>query len=138
MKTIKQIADEMGVSKQAVFKKIDNLGLRQQLSKVNNQWLIDNNAEKMIKETFSKAGKTTTDSSTNASTIDRLIDTLKVELKAKNEQIATLQRLLDQEQQLRMVTEQKLLLLEEKQEEEEQNQQPEEKETFWSRLWNKK
>lgn len=60
------------------------------------------------------------------------------ELEAKNEQIIHLQKLLDQEQQLRMVTEQKLRLPEAEQEEETQNQQPEEeKETFWRRLWHK-
>jgi hypothetical protein len=44
---------------------------------------------------------------------------LQRELDAKNEQIAHLQKLLDQEQQLRMVTEQKLLQIEDKKEQEE-------------------
>jgi hypothetical protein len=144
MKTIRQIADELGVSKQAIFKKIDNLGLRQRLTKVNNQWLIDESIEITIKEAFSTTSRSSTYSSTDSSTVDRLIDVLKMELNVKNEQIADLQKLLDQEQQLRMVTEQKLLLLEEKSEEDEQNQQPKEdyassqkKVSFWNWLWNK-
>lgn len=140
MKTIKQIADEVGVSKQAVFKKIDNLGLRQRLSKVNNQWLIDENIENTIKAAFSTTNKTSTSSTTDSQKVDSLIATLQKELEVKNGQISHLQKLLDQEQQLRMVTEQKLLLLEGQQENQgDQNQQPEEevKETFWHRLWHR-
>lgn len=135
MKTVKQIADEIGVSKQAVFKKIDKLGLRQQLTKVNNQCLIDENAEKKIKKAFPKAEKT----ETGSLAVNMLIDALKAELKAKNEQIAALQRLLDQQQQLNAIAEQKIRFLEEKKEEpqEAQNQEPEAKETFWSRFWHK-
>ena len=110
MKTIRQIADELGVSKQAIFKKIDNLGLRQRLTKVNNQWLIDESIEITIKEAFSTTSRSSTYSSTDSSTVDRLIDVLKMELNVKNEQIADLQKLLDQEQQLRMVTAQKQFL----------------------------
>ena len=140
MKTIKQIADEVGVSKQAVFKKIDNLGLRQRLSKVNNQWLIDEDIENTIKATFSTTNKTATSSTTDSQKVDSLIAMLQKELEDKNGQISHLQKLLDQEQQLRMVTEQKLLLLENQQEDQgDQNQQPEEevKENFWHRLWHR-
>ena len=38
MKTIKQIADELGVSKTAVRKKIENLGLQSSLRKNGNQF----------------------------------------------------------------------------------------------------
>lgn len=41
MKAIKQIADELGVSKTAVRKKIENLGLRSILQKNGNQFAID-------------------------------------------------------------------------------------------------
>lgn len=40
-KTIKQIADELGISKQAVFKRIDNLGLRSKLTKIDNQLMVE-------------------------------------------------------------------------------------------------
>ena len=40
MKTIKQIADEIGVSKTAVRKKIANLGLQSSLRKNGNQFAI--------------------------------------------------------------------------------------------------
>lgn len=122
MKTIKQIADELGVSKTAVRKKIENLGLRSSLQKNGNQFAIDENQEKLIKSAFSESEaetETETSSRTETETVSTLVSMLQKELDAKNEQIAHLQKLLDQEQQLRMVTEQKLLLIEEKQEQEE-------------------
>ena len=39
-KTIKEIADELGVSKTAVIKRIANLGLRSSLRKNGNQFAI--------------------------------------------------------------------------------------------------
>lgn len=122
MKTIKQIADELGVSKTAVRKKIENLGLRSSLQKNGNQFAIDEKQEKLIKSAFSESEtetETETSSRTETETVSTLVSMLQKELDAKNEQIAHLQKLLDQEQQLRMVTEQKLLLIEEKQEQEE-------------------
>lgn len=122
MKTIKQIADELGVSKTAVRKKIENLGLRSSLQKNGNQFAIDEDQEKLIKSAFSESEMETeseTSSRTETETVSTLVSMLQKELDAKNEQIEHLQKLLDQEQQLRMVTEQKLLLIEEKQEQEE-------------------
>lgn len=131
MKTIKQIADELGVSKTAVRKKIENLGLRSSLQKNGNQFAIDENQERLIKSAFSESEaetKTETDSQTETETVSALVSMLQRELDAKNEQIAHLQKLLDQEQQLRMVTEQKLLQIEDKQEQEEQ---PKKRWKFW-------
>lgn len=131
MKTIKQIADELGVSKTAVRKKIENLGLRSGLQKNGNQFAIDENQEKLIKTAFSGSEsetRTQTDSQTETETVSALVSMLQRELDAKNEQIAHLQKLLDQEQQLRMVTEQKLLQIEDKQEQEEQ---PKKRWKFW-------
>ena len=122
-KTIKQIADELGVSKTAVRKKIENLGLRSSLQKNGNQFAIDEKQESLIKSAFSEnktETKSETKTQTETETVSTLVSMLQKELESKNEQIATLQRLLDQEQQLRMVTEQKYLLLEEKTEEQEE------------------
>ena len=46
-KTIKEIADELGVSKTAVSKQIANLGLRSSLRKNGNQFAIENQQEKL-------------------------------------------------------------------------------------------
>lgn len=131
MKTIKQIADELGVSKTAVRKKIENLGLRSGLRKNGNQFAIDKNQEKLIKSAFSEnesETQTQTKSQTETQTVSDLVCVLQRELDAKNEQITHLQKLLDQEQQLRMVTEQKLLQIEDKQE---QEYQPKKWWKFW-------
>jgi DNA-binding NarL/FixJ family response regulator len=40
-KTIKEIAEELGVSKTAVRKQIANLGLQTSLRKIGNQFAID-------------------------------------------------------------------------------------------------
>ena len=53
-KTIKEIADELGVSKTAVSKQIANLGLRSSLRKNANQFAIENQQEKLIKMAFQK------------------------------------------------------------------------------------
>ena len=53
-KTIKEIADELGVSKTAVSKQIENLGLRSSLRKNGNQFAIENQQEKLIKMAFRK------------------------------------------------------------------------------------
>ena len=120
--TIKQIADELGVSKTTVRKLIENLGLRSSLRKNGNQFAIDDNQKNMIKSAFlgdksetKTQTKTETSSQSQTSEISDLIQMLKDELRAKDEQIERLHKLLDQEQQLRMVTEQKLLQLEDKQ-----------------------
>lgn len=53
-KTIKEIADELGVSKTAVSKQIANLGLRSSLRKNGNRFAIENQQEKLIKMAFRK------------------------------------------------------------------------------------
>lgn len=66
-KTIKEIADELGVSKTAVRKKIANLGLQSGLRKNGNQFAIEKEQENMIKSAFSKK-QPSTESSTKPST----------------------------------------------------------------------
>lgn len=57
-KTIKQIAEEIGVSKTAVRKQIMNLGLQSSLQKNANRFAIEKKEETLIKMAFS--GKTET------------------------------------------------------------------------------
>ena len=114
MKTIKQLADEIGVSKTAVNKKIDNLGLRNQLSKIDNRWFIPESIENTIKNAFSDNPKAQTVTDNQSQTVSALVCTFQQQLEAKDRQIERLQELLDQEQKLRMVVEQRIQLLEEK------------------------
>ena len=95
-KTIKQIADELGISKQAVFKRIDNLGLRSKLTKIDNQLMVEKEQESMIKSAFSEKQPSTKPSTSlqletvNDAVVDVLLnqsEMLKNELKIKNKQI---------------------------------------------------
>jgi len=52
MKTIRQIADEIGVSKQAVRNQIANLGLQSSLQKNGNQFAINAQQEALILKGF--------------------------------------------------------------------------------------
>ena len=60
MKTIKQIADELGVSKQSIRNEIAKQGLQSSLRKNGNQFAIDESCEALIKSAFeSRNGKIT-------------------------------------------------------------------------------
>lgn len=116
-KTIKQIADEIGVSKTAVRKVIDNLGLRSSLQLNGNQFSINEEQEKLIVGTLThhkSKTKSETKTQTESETVSTLVSILREELARKDEQITNLQKLLDQEQQLHMHTKQQLQLLEQK------------------------
>ena len=100
MKTIRQIADEIGVSKTAVNKQIANLGLRSGLRKNGNQFAIDEHQEALIKQAFSEKSQTEIEnqSQTKAQTenhevgdlvcvLQATIDTLQGQLEVKDRQI---------------------------------------------------
>ena len=102
MKTIKQIADEIGVSKQAVRNKIAKLGLQSSLRKNANQFAIDEQQERLIIRAFSEnsqsenANQTQSESQTTLQFTLRLleqeIEFLREQLKAKDEQLERLDR----------------------------------------------
>lgn len=100
MKTIRQIADEIGVSKTAVNKQIANLGLRSGLRKNGNQFAIDEHQEALIKQAFSEKSQTEIEnqSQTKSQTenhevsdlvcvLQATIDTLQGQLEVKDRQI---------------------------------------------------
>ena len=103
MKTIRQIADEIGVSKTAVNKQIANLGLRSGLRKNGNQFAIDEHQEALIKEAFSEKSQTEIENQSQTKTqtenhevgdlvcvLQATIDTLQGQLEVKDRQIAKL------------------------------------------------
>ena len=104
MKTIKQIADELGVSKQAVRDEIAKQGLQSSLQKNGNQFAIDEKQETLIKSAFrvrmsAKQNEKTLQSETQSEAIvDVLLkqsEMLQKELAMKNEQIYELQKALE-------------------------------------------
>ena len=99
MKTIRQIADEIGVSKTAVNKQIANLGLRSGLRKNGNQFAIDEHQEALIKQAFSEKSQTEIENQTQIENhevsdlvcvLQATIDTLQGQLEVKDRQIEKL------------------------------------------------
>ena len=94
MKTIKQIADEIGVSKTAVRKKIANLGLQSSLRKNGNQFAIGEEQERIIKSAFLQNETQTENANlvcekteTSLRLVSDLVSTLQEQLREKDRQI---------------------------------------------------
>ena len=152
MKTIRQIADEIGVSKTAVNKQIANLGLRSGLRKNGNQFAIDEHQEALIKEAFSEKSQTEIENQTQTENhevsdlvcvLQATIDTLQGQLEVKDRQIEKLTEALVAAQQtaaaaqaLHAGTIQQQLLTGEAGADQ-QGQQPEQKRGWFSKLFGK-
>ena len=156
MKTIRQIADEIGVSKTAVNKQIANLGLRSGLRKNGNQFAIDEHQEALIKEAFSEKTQTEIENQTQTKTqtenhevsdlvcvLQATIDTLQGQLEVKDRQIEKLTEALVAAQQtaaaaqaLHAGTIQQQLLTGEAGADQ-QDQEPEQKRGWFSKLFGK-
>lgn len=101
MKTIKQIADEIGVSKQAVYDKIKKEPLSSDLKefalKIDNTLHYTLDGENLIKSAFNKNQQSSVSSKATDNNSQELIDSLKdtisilqKELEVKNRQIEEL------------------------------------------------
>lgn len=128
MKTIKQIADELGIDKQRVYRYIKKNHIKEahhEALQKNDVKHYDEVAESLIKSAFleSEVHHEALQSTSNDVVIDVLLmqsEALQKELEIKNRQIEELtkmladnQKLLDQAQQLHALSEKKILLLEE-------------------------
>ena len=155
--TIKEFAEKVGVSQQAIYKQVERK-LKNYVKLVDNQKMIDIKAlqevydigvEQPIQPNIEPVEQPIQSSSQQI--IDRLLfDMLHEELRKKNEQIETLQQIikenelkyheslmqsqqnLEREQQLHLLSKQRILELESKQEEE---MIQEEVNGFWTRLF---
>lgn len=123
MKTIREIASEIGVSKQAIRKEIANLGLQTNLQKNGNQFVISEEQENLIKSAFkdrrtqTKNANQFTNQSQTENALDTVIDMLKKELEFKNQQITEITKSLQFEQGKNKELQDKVMLLERKKEE---------------------
>ena len=103
MKTIRQLAEELGVSKTAVNKQIANLGLRSALRKNGNQFAIDERQEALIIKAFSEKTQTANGNQLQTKTktenhevcdlvsvLQTTINTLQGQLEVKDRQIEQL------------------------------------------------
>jgi chemotaxis protein CheY-P-specific phosphatase CheC len=152
----KQIADRFGVPKQKVYRCIKLNHIKEAHSEVvkgNTVLMYDKQAIEQI-ESILKGGATTSseahsevhheavNEALNEAVLKQL-DILNEQLKAKDKQIESLQKLLDQEQHLNAMNHEKILLLESKLEEPKEPVEPDEPPTeeppkgFWSRFFRK-
>ena len=100
--SIKEFAAAVGVSQQAIYKQLNNK-LKPYLKVVDSKKMLEKSALSL----FSREDKKT-------EVEQQLINMLQTELNKKNEQIAELQRLLDQAQKLHAMDKQRILELEDK------------------------
>lgn len=107
-KTIKEIADELGIDKQKVYRYITKNCIKEALQDAQTK-RYDEAAQKQIKQHFEEHKPH------QKSASEPLYDALLKQLEVKDNQIAELQKLLDQEQKLNAVNQQKIALLEDKQ-----------------------
>lgn len=102
MKTIKQIADELGVSKQAIRNAIAKLGLQTALRKNGNSFAIDKHQEALIKADFLKESQNKTQSGLQSESQSSLQSALRL-LERQNEQLSgelsAKNKLIDEQQQ---------------------------------------
>lgn len=95
-KTIKQLADEIGVSKQAIFYRINKPPLSNELSslmtKENGSLMVSFDGQKLIREAFLENDRQTFDDKESSKHLflfdDSLIQVLQTELGEKNKQLS--------------------------------------------------
>lgn len=137
--SIKDLAEQIGVSKQAISDKIKKLGLQNDLTKKANRFVLSENQAILVKSAFQNNSQAQTQSNFTNQNSDLLYDivkTLQYQLEEKDKQIAYYQeenrRLSDmasQSQALHAGTIQTQLLAD--------DNTKTEKASFWSRIFGK-
>ncbi|EGP5130082.1 HTH domain-containing protein [Enterococcus faecium] len=113
-KTIKELAEELGVSKQAIRKYFDKLPTKLTPKLIGGKYVISAKAQEFIRNNINQTNEVDTE-------VDSSVDNILVkELKEKNKQIEhlqnvieTQQKLLDQQQQLTLQANQQIEKLQE-------------------------
>lgn len=115
MKTIKQVAEELEISKQKLYRYIKSHHITD-AHQTASVIYIDDVLESKLKQHF--LSETVSDDvhhdAHQTASNDAVIEALLMQLQKKDEQIETLQKLLDQEQQLHAMVQNELKVLEEK------------------------
>lgn len=153
MITVRKLADEIGVSKVAVNKKIETLGIKSELVKDGNRYLLTDEVADKVRDAFKyrttekTTEKTASDKQTETpggdpGTYADIIQVLREQLAEKDKQIAELHTLLAQQNQLMLTdgsTRSQGTTQEVQAETIDQEDAPaprqEERKSFWSRLF---
>ncbi|HCI1201207.1 TPA: DUF536 domain-containing protein [Enterococcus faecium] len=131
-KTIKELAEELGVSKTAINKKVSDENRKLWFSKIGNKFVINETGQKTIKSMFFNENensnqqlvgeKTKTENHKNANQVPELevlslleqqLNQKDMQLQEKDEQIKQMQKLLDHQQQLTLQANQQIEKLQE-------------------------
>ncbi|HBL3392592.1 DUF536 domain-containing protein (plasmid) [Enterococcus faecium] len=131
-KTIKELAEELGVSKTAINKKVSDENRKLWFSKTGNKFVINETGQKAIKSMFFNENensnqqlvgeKTKTETHKNANQVPELevlslleqqLNQKDMQLQEKDEQIKQMQKLLDHQQQLTLQANQQIEKLQE-------------------------
>ncbi len=127
--TVAELAKELNVSKTTISKKINALGLRSELSKIGNRFVISEHVKTMIIKSFQEenanlnANQNENQSQTETQTVcdsqTQIIEMLRAELMAKDTQIAKLNEIVlnaqttaQNAQKLQLIAESKLKAIE--------------------------
>lgn len=136
MKTIRELSSELGISKTYLTKIIRKLDLQTELEKVGNKFAIPYEVEKAVKLSLNdNKGMNESENKENELTnsLQSEIQFLHDELAVKNEEIRTLHKLLDQQQQLTLKNNNQIEQLKIELEENDVR-----KLSFWNRIFHKK
>lgn len=113
--TLKQLADKLEVSKSYIDKTIRTLGMHTELEKDGNRYVVNSSQQREIVD-FLNDKKSHTQSNTSMHTSESSeVEFLRSQLIERNKEIENLHKILDQQQQLQLKTqnlleEQKLLV----------------------------
>src|SRR5574344_2911575 len=109
-KTTRELAELFGVSKQAIEKKYTPEFKAKYMSKVTTNgvptWLVADEGVNVLKSIFQDTNQTTNLGTNEVPTDDKVLGVLEEQIKSQKNQIESLQKLLDQSQQL-LLSEQK-------------------------------
>ena len=107
--TILELAKELGISKQAVTKKIKELGRFNDLEKVGNKYNVPEDIAEQLCQP--KRQQFANEQQPTDNQVDEELAFLRRQIEIKDEQIASLSRALEQEQALHAADKQQLLLI---------------------------
>lgn len=137
--TVKDLAEQVGVSKQAIIDKIKKLGLQNNLARKGNRFVINETQANLILSAFQgkqQVQSTRNNANQNNDLLYELVKTLQQQLDEKDKQIERLTalnenllKISEQSQQLHAGTIQTQLLTEQT--------EPPKKQGFWSKLFRK-
>ena len=114
-KTTRELANLFGVTKQAIEKKYTPEFKAKYMSKVTTNgvptWLVADEGVNVLKSIFQDTNQTTNLGTNEVPTDDKILGVLEEQIKSQKNQIESLQKLLDQSQQLLLSEQKKSQLL---------------------------